>query len=221
MSSAASRIAGAALLLTLLLSACRAGDTESFNLHVPVPPGPVPVEGSFGLVYELHLTNFSNRPLRLKNLEVREGGDGRAFIILGPAELSQRLYRPGPLADTTFFGPGTTGVVYIELTVSGTELPQSIGHRVSFSETGGDAVMAVEGALVTVREELPVVLSPPLRGGPWVAVYDPEWPRGHRRVIYAVDGKATIPGRYAIDWIRIDDEGRFATGDLDSTADWL
>src|SRR5690606_40933175 len=36
---------------------------------------------------------------------------------------------------------------------------------------------------------------------------------GHRRYIYAVEGEATIPGRYAIDWILLDDNGRYVAGD--------
>jgi murein DD-endopeptidase MepM/ murein hydrolase activator NlpD len=31
--------------------------------------------------------------------------------------------------------------------------------------------------------------------------------RGHRRVVYAVDGRARIPGRFAIDWMRPDAVG--------------
>jgi murein DD-endopeptidase len=211
----------AALLLTLLLAACQAAVTPSVDLRVPVPPGPVPVAGSLRLVYELHLANLGSRSLRLKKLEVREGGGGRAFLVLGPAELSQRLFRPGALPDKTLFEPGTTGVVYLELTVGRSNLPASIGHRLSFSTHGADGMTTVDAPRVPVRQGAPVVLSPPLRGGPWVAVYDPDWPLGHRRVIYAIDGKARIPGRYAIDWIRIDEEGRFAAGDLDRTASWL
>ncbi|RYG97459.1 MAG: M23 family metallopeptidase [Alphaproteobacteria bacterium] len=41
-----------------------------------------------------------------------------------------------------------------------------------------------------------------MRGGPWVAVYEPRLERGHRRVVYATQGKAKIPGRFAIDWMR-------------------
>jgi len=38
-------------------------------------------------------------------------------------------------------------------------------------------------------------LSPPLRGGPWVAIHNASWELGHRRVPYAVQGSVHIPGR--------------------------
>jgi murein DD-endopeptidase MepM/ murein hydrolase activator NlpD len=59
------------------------------------------------------------------------------------------------------------------------------------------------------------MLGPPLRGGPWAAIYKADWPRGHRRVFYAPDGVSRLPGRTAIDWVRLDDQGRIAVGDPD------
>src|SRR3546814_15182295 len=56
-------------------------------------------------------------------------------------------------------------------------------------------------------------LSPPLRGGPWVAVYDPGMERGHRRVFYATEGSATLPGRFAIDFMKLDERGKLSSGD--------
>ncbi len=217
------RRTGAAVLLALLLTAAECGLTQTFGLRVPVPPTPVPVADSLHLVYELHLANVSEHPLRLAKLEVTAAGAADAYMILGAAELPQRLFRPDLRADsdTSLFAPGSTGVVYIELRLHDAALPENLEHRVTFAVTENDDTRTARGAAVPVREESPLVLSPPLRGGPWVAVYDPGWPRGHRRVIYAVDGEARIPGRHAIDWIRVDRDGRLADGDADRTRNWL
>jgi murein DD-endopeptidase MepM/ murein hydrolase activator NlpD len=84
-------------------------------------------------------------------------------------------------------------------------------HRVAYAhgpelQASGD----VRGGRTSIRQQTPPVLGPPLRGGPWVAAYGPSWERGHRRVLYTVDGRARIPGRFAVDWFLADDEGRFA-----------
>jgi murein DD-endopeptidase MepM/ murein hydrolase activator NlpD len=63
-----------------------------------------------------------------------------------------------------------------------------------------------------------VVLGPPLGGGPWAAVHHPDWARGHRRVFYTVDGVTRLPGRFTIDFVRLDDAGRTARGDRDLVA---
>jgi hypothetical protein len=62
------------------------------------------------------------------------------------------------------------------------------------------------------------VLGAPLRDGPWAAIHSPDWPRGHRRVLYTVEGKARIPGRFAIDWVKLDESGHTAKGDADVVA---
>jgi len=93
-------------------------------------------------------------------------------------------------------------------------VPAAIRHRIDFHFPGvPDSGSQVTGAAVAVdRRPLPV-LGPPLRGGPWAAVYEPGMERGHRRVVYAIEGAAHIPGRFAIDWFRIDENGRMARGD--------
>ena len=105
--------------------------------------------------------------------------------------------------DLPLVEPGRRAVVYIDLAVNGAA-PKSLRHHIAF-----DVLGAVEshptGLTVTgtpVAQEPALIFGPPLRGGPWVAVYEPGLERGHRRVIYATDGKATIPGRFAIDWMR-------------------
>jgi murein DD-endopeptidase len=73
---------------------------------------------------------------------------------------------------------------------------------------------------VAVRNQRPVVLNPPLRGGPWVAIYDPMLIGGHRTAIYAINGRARIPARFAIDWVKLDDNAKRARGDESQVANW-
>ena len=83
----------------------------------------------------------------------------------------------------------------------------------------GSAAAQVNQALdVAIPETALPRLSPPLRGGPWVAVYDPGMERGHRRVFYATEGSATLPGRFAIDFMKLDERGKLSSGDADIPA---
>ena len=63
-------------------------------------------------------------------------------------------------------------------------------HRLTANVAGVDAIVD-DGEGVDIDARPPVVLGAPLAGGPWAAVYHPDWERGHRRVFYTVDG---VPG---------------------------
>ena len=65
--------------------------------------------------------------------------------------------------------------------------------------------------MVSMSDASAVEIDPPLGGGPWVAIYNPLLVGGHRTTIYTLDGRARIPGRFAIDWIRAPEGGQGAT----------
>lgn len=198
---------------------------QSFDLQVPAPPTPVAIDGTRRLVYELHLANFADEPLAPVRVEVRDGDGGTIATFTGE-DLARRIAVPGARAgddDARGIPPGMRGVVYIEFALPGGPPPRALTHRVGYVVAGGDANAAfvVEGARTPVADAPPLALGPPLRGGPWAAIHAPEWPRGHRRVLYAVDGRVRIPGRFAIDWVKLDAGGRSAHGDADRVANSL
>lgn len=200
---------------------------QSFDMQVPVPPTPVTVAGTPQLVYELHLTNFAREPLVLQRVEVLDADDAAVIADLRHDALDHRLDRPGAAstdAGPSTVAPGGVGVLYLELSVEDGRVPGALEHRISYHVAHEDPpqLAFVQGGHVRVQPDSPVVLTPPLRGGPWVATYfSSRHPvRSHRRFLYAVDGRARIPGRFAIDWVLLDADGRRADGDQDEVANW-
>jgi murein DD-endopeptidase len=191
---------------------------ESFDIAVPAPPGPVAIEGREWLIYELHLTNFSRESLRVTTLEVL-AAPAESLLTIEGEDLAQRISVAGATrADPQPLRPGERAIVYLEVAVDAKRLPRLIHHRLRYAIDGGAAAASVAevlGDAVEVRAKARLALGPPLRGGPWAAVYAWHWPRGHRRVFYTVDGRARLPGRFAIDWVRRDEQGRSALGDAD------
>lgn len=197
---------------------------SSFDLQVPVAPTPIRVAGASQLLYEVHLRSFAPDALTLERVEVvADGGDVLADFA-GEA-LTARLGRPGSRASTVeprTIAPGELAVLYLEFSLGGRTPPGTLHHRITCTSarSAEHAAITVEGAHTDLAREPPVVLGPPLRGGPWVAIHEPSWERGHRRMLYAVDGRARLPGRYAIDFIRLDPEGRYTRGDEDRIDHW-
>src|SRR5262249_25564815 len=174
----------------------------------------VEADGKVHLVYELHLTNFSSSELKLSRVEVLSGNSTQ-LAQYEASELNTRLARPG-LAPSNqerlSLGGGMRAVVYIWLTLKApTAVPAVLRHRVTATSGGTPAAgtdaaakkepveVKGEGAEIKVRSDAPLVISPPLRGGEWLAANGPGNASGHRRALVPIDGKARIAQRFAID----------------------
>ncbi|SMF63105.1 M23 family metallopeptidase [Allosphingosinicella indica] len=179
---------------------------QGFDISVPHPPQPVPVRDGQRLAYELHLTNFAAEPLEIAAIEVT--ADGKRLARLEGATLDVALGRAGIRAGAglAIVAPGQRVIAYLDLTVAGAP-PEFIAHRI----VGADGLLA-DDVRATVGKPA-VAIGPPLRGGPWAAVYDAGMERGHRRVVYAVGGKARIPGRFAVDFLKLGAKGGTTRGE--------
>jgi murein DD-endopeptidase len=189
---------------------------QAFDMNVPQAPTVAQIGPNRVLVYELHLTNFARLPLTLKAVTIIDDTSGSVIHSLDGDVLDAVIGGPGidgvGLARR-MVGTGRRAVVYLEVAL-GNATPARLRHQVEFGVNAHAGVKAAAalGALTPVRSGPVPLLGPPLRGGPWVAVYDPALENGHRRYIYAVGGRARIPGRFAIDWMR---PGRFEVGSAD------
>lgn len=192
-------------------------------LSVDVPIAPVPLDTDAGqtLVYELRLTNKASEPLSLGELDVSDGDSHRLLLRLSGAALSARMaLLDKSAAASSVVSPGAATVVYLELDLARNEHPRRLEQRIDVVASDGTSRGRVI-AVTAVDNRSPVVLGPPLEDGPWVAVHSPQWPRGHRRVMYASAKGPRIPGRYAIDWVAVDGQGRTSHGNDDVPSEAL
>lgn len=194
--------------------------SASLDVQIPAAPTPIRIGGRMHLVYELHITNFRAVDLVLTRVEVLSGDRNHAQLAsYEDKEFDSKLARAGTrrdVSDKRTIKPGMRDIFFVWLALDeAARVPAVLHHRISFRvmNPGGEEAGIVEGAQVNVRQDAPVVLSPPLRGGPWVAVYDPSSIAGHRRVLFAINGKARIPARFAIDWVKLGSDGLFSLGD--------
>ncbi len=196
---------------------------------IPTAPMPVKSNGQIHLAYELHVTNFDARNLTLNRIEVLTQGSGPTPLAsYRDIELSNLLARPGApsnLVDKRVIGGGMRAVVYLWLMVKvGNPVPSSLRHRLFFTATspaGNDEEEVLDGAEVTVRKELPLVLAAPLRGGPWIAGNGPSNAGHHRRMLLALNGRVTISQRFAYDFMKLGKDGKAMRGDPSKNENWF
>jgi hypothetical protein len=65
-----------------------------------------------------------------------------------------------------------------------------------------------------------MVIAPPFKGGSWFAANGPSNTSVHRRALLLYEGQARIGQRFAIDWVKVNDDGRLLHDDPKSNANW-
>ena len=187
-----------ALALTSFPAAAR---QPAVALRVGAPIHPVKLAGGQRLLYELHVGNDSDAPLELMTLDV-QAGSGKPLLHLDQKTLAADSDLKN---DGTVVAPHAQAVLYLTVDVGDTA-PVSVRHQLAVKQAGHATTIAGRGVSIATAKS--PGLAPPVGGGTWVAVYSDIWPRGHRRVFITANGHARLPGRFAIDWMKVDAHGR-------------
>ena len=199
---------------------------QTVDILVPSAPTSVTIANQRHLAYEVHVTNFRPYDVVLTRLEVIDAVRGNRVAEFRDSQLAATLGRVGARvegAERQTIPSGGRTVAYLWLPLAdGVATPTRLQHRIEL-----DLVRPAErlhtfvtDSSCVVSNEQPIVLNPPLRGGPWVALYDPMMLGGHRTSVYTLDGRARIPARYAIDWVKLADDATRARGDAKSISNW-
>jgi murein DD-endopeptidase len=225
---AVNRVPGALLCVLLLTplftgaaeDAYRREDALGLEVRVPMPPSWLAARDGMHALYELHIANLRRHDLRLERIEILDDPSGRALDSLAGERLARATARrgwSGPDERKLQIDGGQHAIVFVELILpTGVPRPSSLKHRVYASAvTGADGGSAASRRWVL--ETLPVgfgspprELAAPLRGPGWLAGNALSNDSDHRRAIIPIKGRATISQRYAIDWVRIGEDGRLA-----------
>lgn len=199
---------------------------QTVDVHIPSTPTSVTIANQRHLAYELHVTNFRPHDVVLTRLEVIDAVRGSRVAEFLDSQLAATLGRVGARVEgaerRTIPGGGRT-IVYLWLPLAdGVATPTRLQHTIELDlvRPTGRLHALVTDSGSTVSSEQATVLNPPLRGGPWVALYDPMMLGGHRTSVYTLDGRARIPARFAIDWVKLAEDATHARGDAKSIANW-
>ncbi|MDG3581195.1 M23 family metallopeptidase [Galbibacter pacificus] len=216
----------ATLISLLLTGSLTFGQSyrETLDIKLPDTINLIGINGNKIAYYELYLTNFSTDTFTIKEIRITNGRDGSILLSLQKNSLKNNYIRIGTSKKDSDMQlpPGNTAVVYIDLDTQKKQ-PENIAHQIIFEAIHKNKAsqISVHTSPIKCISNNQLVLGAPLKGGYWTTVYEPSWERGHRRVIYTLNGKARIPGRYAIDFIKVDKNGTYATGDENIVANWL
>lgn len=197
------------------------------DLRIPAPVVPVVAGGVTHLTYELHVSNFSPQGLELAALQVlAEGSEAAPLATYRGETLAGLLLNPaGGASAAQPLGPGSHHVLFLDVQLPGRpEVPRGLRHRLTLQLKRPDGQVverSLEGGPVAVSPRAARVLQAPLRGDHWL-VYDllDNLHEGHRRTLMAVNGRAAIAQRFAIDWVKLGPDGRLFRDPGNVNANW-
>jgi len=170
------------------------------------------VTGSDGhrhLAYELRITSFQSddNPLKLTRLAIFSDTSQVPMAAIEGAALQGLLNRAqakGKPDDGVPIGSGLTVPLFLWLSLPAGIRPDSLRHQLTFLTAKGEIEQA-DNVRATIDKAAPLRIAPPLRGGRWLAVEGPGNAQSHHwGSPVAIDGKLTIPQRFAIDWFGLD-----------------
>lgn len=218
----------------LAASAAFAQSLKSNEVFSSISASPItepnPVLGADGrvhLAYELLVVNPSRLFVTLDKVEAMDEAGASLWALDGD----------GLGAMTTVYGskgrmlaPGGSAVVLMDVSFAeNAKLPRQVTSRITATRqsAGADgkpaplpadspvpATFSFDGAVTGIGKPA-IVVQPPLRGKGWVAVNGCcDALTSHRGAVMAVNGQLRVPERFAIDWIKLDDQGRVFTGDI-------
>lgn len=168
-------------------AARRRATPHTISASVISPPQAVMVNGVPHLAWELL---------------VRNGRSDDATIVSVDAGIASQSNIP--------LRAGVATVVFF--LVATADVPANINHVMQITSPRGAEM--IYGPLTEVRSDPPIILSAPLRGQSWFAANGLHDQSHHRRAVLVIDGRVTVPQRYAIDWVQIDQRGSTFSGDV-------
>jgi len=206
------------------LEAGTTGDVFTPVIASTLSPEAHPILGTDGVyhvVYELQLTNTKLVPATMQKIEVLGSTESQVIISFSDADLLKRLrtLAPQPATDATI-EPNGGRLFYIELTFKDVaKIPKLLQHRLQLTGAPNPgpakpAPLEYVVAAIKISDAKPLIIGPPLAGAGWVAA------NGccnaditHRGSVQSVNGALYDSQRFAIDWMRLDDQGRMVHGE--------
>lgn len=204
-----------------------AGQESSFGpLTAQVAKPPNVVLGSDKqrhLVYEIPLVNTAPIEQTVTEVVVRAKGSGRVLARYDTPEEITAI-----MTTSTTQNPGVdelaangAGMLFVNVSLPrDRRVPSALEHEI-VSSIEGAGEFTVNGASTGVVRRAPALLSPPLKGEGYLNANGCCDRSPHTRALLNVDGVPWLAQRFAIDWIRADDQGRIFVGDWQDNDSWV
>jgi hypothetical protein len=182
-------------------------------------------DGKAHIEYDLIALNEFATPMTLTSVAVLDASSGKELMKLEGNALSavtESAFDQQPLAAIP---PSGSAAVLIDLAVPLGQVPAHLTHRIIYTvaESPMTALIGsyeVDGPAVSVDTRPAITILPPLVGKGWGSFNGCCLPNKHRSLRVGAGTRIATPEVFAVDWIQVDDQGRFYSGDGTKVGDY-
>lgn len=187
-------------------------------------------DGKYRVAYDVEFQNARLAPATLLKVEVIDAANpSKVLVSISGDELLRRLrtLAARPVSDAKI-EPNGGRVLFIEITCDSLDqIPKDVLHRVGLLGAANPVATVPSPLEYTilpydVAADKPFAIGAPLAGKGWVAVNGccaPGFP--HRSSFLPVNGMLTNAQRFAVDWMRLSEDGRLVRGDPSRNENWV
>ncbi|MBF0298120.1 MAG: M23 family metallopeptidase [Oligoflexia bacterium] len=196
-------------------------ETTSSDSSIPLQISIVPLENTTSyftqnkkihILSEYVVTNLDRKPIQINSITLsttlknktlsKEGFNSdkikSLFSLLGGDYLKDQ----NPALNV-----GESGIIFLESIVSyEKQIPDKLHSIFSITQNETNKTITIRPESISISKSKPITISSPVKGKNWVSVNGPSNKSLHRRIISTNNGKITIPEKYAVDWVKIDDK---------------
>ncbi|MCX4515784.1 M23 family metallopeptidase [Streptomyces sp. NBC_01619] len=176
------------------------------------------------------MTNSVAMPATLKSVKVLNAKRPNQVVdeLAGAALAAHFKPLGGTIGPTAVLGPSQTGVIWLDVSArERRQLPRRLLHRIhlTYPEAPVPGIIPADVietvAKVRLARRPAAVIAPPLSGPGWVDVNGCcSTVTSHREAVSSVRNSLYFPERFAIDFVQINEEDRFYTGDPKDLNSW-
>jgi murein DD-endopeptidase len=199
----------ARFILTLLACRLAAQDLSrelpGIGVDVRFPPVAVRCGGRYLLQYELSIVNGRSDTLTIQRVEVM--GPGPLLALEG--EPLSKAFANSHRIKAAIPGERSTAILLAVFTDS---VPASLTHRIRFQVGDNPEPLTIEQPGTPVRRNT-LRIGRPLSGDKWLAANGPTGNNHHTGGSMPYRGRVHVPQRFAIDFVRLEEDGKTHHGD--------
>jgi hypothetical protein len=182
-------------------------------------------DGRYRAVYELILTNTKPVPASLDAVDVLDAANDSKLLGLKGKDLidNLRTLDVQPVNGGSL-PPNESRLLYITAVFDSKDaIPDALEHRIEVNGANNPGAtkptpLSYKAGHLTLSKNSPPVFSPPLAGQGWIAINGCcGLGHPHRESVQSVNGKLYNSQRFAVDFMRLDSDGRLVEGDTSNS----